>query len=120
MTANTPSQLVEHTPTPWRVSLPDETLIVGPDNEAVTTTYQGDADYDDHYSIRAANAAFIARAANAHDPAMSALRSAYTALAFAFARLHGGALSRDGELCDTFGKVRGQIKKVFRDQGEKL
>ena len=108
------------TPTPWKVSPPDETLVVGPENEPVATTFQGDADYDDHCSIRAADAAFIARAANAHDPAMSALRSAYTALAFAFNRLHGSARSRDTELCDDFGKVRGRIEKVFRDAGERL
>lgn len=108
------------TPTPWKVSLPDETLIVGPENETVATTFQGDGDYDEHYSMRAADAALIVQAVNTHEPAMTALRDAYQALAFAFNRLHGSARSRDTELCRDFGKVRGKIEKVFRDAGVRL
>lgn len=43
-----------------------------------------------------------------------ALRSAYTALAFAFRRLEGSARSRDTELCSTFLKVRAEIEKVLK------
>lgn len=52
--------------------------------------------------------------------AMTALRDAYVALAFAFNRLHGSGRSRDTELCADFGKVRARIEKVFRDAGERL
>lgn len=66
------------------------------------------------------DAEFIAKAANAPEPAFSALRDAYVALAFAFNRLSSSARSRDGELCRDFEKVRGKIEAVFRDAGEKL
>ena len=108
------------TPTPWKVSLPDETLIVGPENEPVAATFRGDGDYDEYYSLRAADAALITRAVNAHEPAMKALREAYTVLAFAFNRLHGSGRSRDTELCHDFGKVRARIEKMFHDAGERL
>lgn len=108
------------TPRPWKTSLPDETLIIGPEGEAVATTFRSDGDYDDHCSTRAADAALIVQAVNTHEPAMTALRDAYQALAFAFNRLHGSARSRDTELCRDFGKVRGKIEKVFRGAGVRL
>lgn len=62
----------------------------------------------------------LAKQTAALPDAMEALRDAYTALAFAFNRLHGSARSRDGELCNDFGKVRGRIEAVFRKAGERL
>lgn len=52
--------------------------------------------------------------------ALRVLRQSYVTLAFAFNRLHGSSRTRDGELCMDFGKVRGEIEKLFRDQGVKL
>ncbi|MBN9028908.1 MAG: hypothetical protein BGO05_10140 [Rhizobiales bacterium 63-7] len=52
--------------------------------------------------------------------AATALRDAYTVMAFAFNRLSSSARSRDGELCSDLGKVRGKIEQVFRNAGEKL
>lgn len=69
---------------------------------------------------RAIKTALITQAGSAHEPAMKALREAYTALAFAFNRLHGSARSRDTELCDDIGKVRARIETVFHDAGERL
>lgn len=51
------------------------------------------------------------------DDAEHALRSAYVALAFAFRRLHSSARSRDGELCETFIKIRAEIETVMRAHG---
>lgn len=108
------------TPTPWNANSPDETLILGPDRQVVATTLQDEEDYQANYDTRSADAELIVKAVNAHQPAMSALREAYTMLAFAFNRLHGSARSRDGELCTDIGKVRGRIEAIFRNAGEKL
>lgn len=108
------------TPTPWNANSPDETMILGPDRQVVATTLQDEEDYQANYDTRASDAELIVKAVNTHQPAMSALRDAYTALAFAFNRLHGSGRSRDGELCTDFGKVRGRIEAVFRTAGEKL
>lgn len=62
----------------------------------------------------------LAKQTAALPEAMKALREAYTALAFAFNRLHGSARSRDGQLCSDFGKIRGRIESVFRKAGERL
>lgn len=62
----------------------------------------------------------LAKRTAALPEAMAALRDAYTALAFAFNRLHGSARSRDGELCSDFGKIRGRIEAVFGKAGERL
>lgn len=51
-----------HTPGPWRVSLPDETLILGPDRQIVATTLQDEEDYAANYDRRAADAVLIAAA----------------------------------------------------------
>lgn len=98
----------ETTPTPWNLNSPDETLILGPDRQVVATTF---------YDTRAGDAGLIVRAVNVHDEAMAVLREAYAALAFAFNRLHGSARSRDGELCNDFGKVRGRIEAVLKKSG---
>lgn len=108
------------TPLPWAVSLPDETLIVGPERQLVGITLQGEDDYQANYDKRAGDAALIVQAVNLRAPALATLREAYTALAFAFNRLHGSARTRDGELCSDFGKIRGRIEKIFKDAGEKL
>ncbi len=42
-----------------------------------------------------------------------ALREAYVVLAFYFNRLHGSARSRDGELCQSIGIVRGKIERAI-------
>jgi|WetSurMetagenome_2_1015567.scaffolds.fasta_scaffold01778_10 hypothetical protein len=52
--------------------------------------------------------------------ALRVLRQAYVTLAFAFNRLHSSSRVRDGELCMDFGKVRGEIEKLFREQGVKI
>lgn len=41
------------------------------------------------------------------------LREAYTALAFAFNRIHASSRTRDGELAADLAKVRGRIEKVL-------
>lgn len=105
---------------PWNVSITDETLILGPDRQVVAITLQDEDDYHANYDTRAGDAVLIVKAVNNHEPAFAALRDAYVALAFAFNRLHGSARSRDGELCESFGKVRGRIEKIFKDAGEKL
>ncbi|WP_114216733.1 hypothetical protein [Ochrobactrum sp. 3-3] len=105
---------------PWKVALPDDTLVLGPENQLVATTLLDEEDYQANYDNREKDAALIVKAVNAHDPAFKALREAYTALAFAFNRLSLSAKSRDGELCRDFGKVRGNIEAVFRNAGEKL
>ncbi|MCH4542964.1 hypothetical protein [Ochrobactrum sp. A-1] len=105
---------------PWKNNSPDETLILGPENQLVATTLLDEEDYQANYDNREKDAALIVKAVNAHDPAFKALREAYTALAFAFNRLSSSARSRDGELCRDFGKVRGNIEAVFRNAGEKL
>ena len=108
------------TPRPWNLNSPDETLVLGPDRQVVATTLQDEEDYERNYDTRSADAALIIKAVNAHDAAFTALRDAYTALAFAFRRIEPSARSRDGELCRSFGVVRGRIEKVFKDAGEKL
>lgn len=105
---------------PWRVSLPNDTLVLGPDNKIVATTLQDEEDYQANYDIREKDAALIVKAVNAHDPAFNILRDAYTALAFAFKRLNSTGRSRDDELCREFWKVRGKIETIFHDAGEKL
>lgn len=107
----------ETTPTPWNLNSPDETLILGPDRQVVATTLQDEDDYQANYDTRAGDAGLIVRAVNVHDEAMAVLREAYAALAFAFNRLHGSARSRDGELCNDFGKVRGRIEAVLKKSG---
>jgi hypothetical protein len=52
--------------------------------------------------------------------ALRVLRQAYVTLARAFNRLHESSRSLDGELCQDFGKVRGMIETLFREQGVKL
>jgi hypothetical protein len=42
-----------------------------------------------------------------------ALRESYVILATCFNRLHGSARSRDGELCQSIGKVRGKIEMAL-------
>ena len=108
------------TRTPWSVNLPDETLIVGPERQLVATTMQDDDDYQSNYDTRAGDAELIVKAVNLYVPALSSLREAYTALAFAFNRLHGSARTRDGELCNDFGKIRGRIERIFKNAGETL
>jgi hypothetical protein len=108
------------TPRPWNLNSPDETLILGPERQVVATTLQNEEDYEANYDTRAGDAELIVKAVNAHDPAFAALREAYVALAFAFRRLDTSARSRDGELCRSFGKVRGNIEAVFKGAGEKL
>lgn len=108
------------TNTPWNVSISDETLILGPDRRVVATTLQDEEDYRENYDTRYGDAILIVKAVNSHDAAFAALRESYSMLAFAFNRLHGSPRSRDGELCDSFGKVRGRIEKIFKDAGEKL
>lgn len=110
----------EHTPTPWNLNSPDETLILGPDREVVATTLQDEEDYERNYDTRAGDAEMIVKAVNAHDAAFATLREAYTALAFAFRRLDTSARTTDGELCRSFGQVRGKIEAVFKGAGEKL
>ena len=105
---------------PWVVSSPDETLILSHKREYVASTFQDESDYHENYDMRADDAKLIVRAVNSHESAFSAMREAYYALAFAFRRLESSARSRDGELCRTFGEVRGKIEKVFKDAGEKL
>lgn len=109
-----------HTPTPWNLNSPDETLILGPDRQVVATTLQDEEDYQANYDTRAADAELIVKAVNTHQPALAALREAYTGLAFAFNRLHGSSRSRDTELCSDFGKIRARIEKVFKETGETL
>lgn len=110
----------ENTPLPWNTNSPDETLILGPDSQIVATTLQDEDDYQANYDRRSSDADLIVRCVNAHPAAMAALRESYTALAFAFNRLHGSSRSRDGALCSDFGKVRGRIEAVFKSAGEKL
>lgn len=105
---------------PWKVALPDDTLVLGPENQLVATTLLDEEDYQANYDNREKDAALIVKAVNAHDPAFKALRDAYVVLAFAFNRLSSSGRSRDGELCRDFGKVRGNIETVFRNAGEKL
>ena len=114
------SEAAKHTPTPWNTNSPDETLILGPDRQIVATTLQDEEDYQANYDARSADAELIVKAVNAHDDALATLREAYTALAFAFNRIQGSARSTDGELCQTFGKVRGRIENVFRKVGVPL
>ncbi len=102
---------------PWNLNSPDETLILGCDRQVVATTLQDEEDYQANYDARAGDAELIVKAVNCHDEAISVLREAYTALAFAFNRLHGSARSRDGELCSDFGKIRGRIETVLRKAG---
>ncbi len=108
------------TPTPWKRSLPDETLVLGRDGEDVATTFISRESYDENYERHEADAELIVIAVNAHGKAFKALRQAYTTLAFAFNRLHESSRSRDGELCADFQKVRAEIETVFRDAGIKL
>lgn len=105
---------------PWKVALPDDTLVLGPENQLVATTLQDEEDYQANYDNREKDAAFIVKAVNAHDPAFKALRDAYVVMAVAFSRLHSSARSRDDELCRDLGKVRGKIEAIFREAGEKL
>jgi hypothetical protein len=112
--------MAESTPLPWHISLPDETLILGPDRQIVATTLQDDDDYQANCDRRSADAELIVQCVNTHPAAMAALRESYVALAFAFNRLHSSGRSRDGELCSDFGKVRGRIEAVFKSTGEKL
>ncbi len=111
---------METTPRPWSANGPDETLILGPDRQVVATTLQDEEDYQANYDTRAGDADLIIRSVNMRDPALAALRDAYTMLAFAFNRLHGSARSRDGELCTDIGKVRARIESVFKNAGERL
>lgn len=112
--------MAESTPLPWYISLPDETLILGPDRQIVATTLQDEDDYQANCDRRSADAELIVQCVNTHSAAMAALRESYIALAFAFNRLHSSGRSRDGELCSDFGKVRGRIEAVFKSTGEKL
>lgn len=116
----TPDVPLSTTPRPWNTNSPDETLILGPDRQVVATTFQDEEDYQRNYDPRAGDAELIVRAVNAHDAAFAALRDAYVALAFAFRRLDTSARTRDGELCRSFGSVRGKIEAVFKSAGEKL
>lgn len=108
------------TPRPWNLNSPDETLILGPDRQVVATTLQDEDDYERNYNTRAGDAELIVKAVNSHAPAFAALRDAYVALAFAFRRLEVSARTSDGELCQSFGRVRGKIEAVFKASGEKL
>lgn len=54
------------------------------------------------------------------DNATRLLRQCYVTLAFAFNRLHQSPRSRDGALCEDFGKVRKQIEDHFKKIGVKL
>jgi len=47
---------------PWRVSLPNETQVVGPNNEHVATTFLSCEDYDVNYYRRANDARLISAA----------------------------------------------------------
>lgn len=65
-------EAVKHTPTPWRVEMRASTRIVaGQDDTVATTGCQGDLQ-----GSWQANAAFIVRAANAHDALREALWNA--------------------------------------------
>ncbi|MFB9952081.1 hypothetical protein ACFFP0_24800 [Rhizobium puerariae] len=46
------------------------------------------------------------------------LREAYSALAFAFKRIHGSARTRDTELANDFAKTRGKIEKLLGKETE--
>lgn len=72
------------------------------------------------FILKRGDALLIVKAVNSHKAAFAALRESYAVLAFAFNRLHASPRSRDGELCDSFSKVRGRIEKTFKDAGEKL
>ena len=111
---------MDTTPRPWNTNSPDETLVLGPNRQVVATTFQDEEDYQRNYDARAGDAALIVRSVNSHDVAFAVLRDAYTALAFAFRRIETSARSRDGELCRSFGAVRGKIEAVFKDAGERL
>lgn len=50
----------KHTPFPWKVSLPDETEVIGPDNQTVANCTIFMSKYDEEYEECAANAALIA------------------------------------------------------------
>lgn len=52
----------KHTKGPWHVSAVDETLVLGPDNRAVATTFQDEGDYKDKCDRRYADACVIAAA----------------------------------------------------------
>jgi siroheme synthase len=52
--------------------------------------------------------------------AAACLRTAYVAMAFAFQRLHSSARSRDGELCQTLERARGDIERVMKAAGHAL
>lgn len=108
-----------HTPGPWHVSLPDETLILGPDRSVVATTLQDDEDYYANFDRRAADAKLIVSSVNSQDQMLYALRDAYTVLAFAFNRIHALPRTRDTELAIDIGKVRGRIEKALAAAGAK-
>lgn len=64
------------TPGPWSVSLPDETLILGPDKSVVATTLQDDEDYFANCARRAVDADLIVRAVNSHGALLAACKLA--------------------------------------------
>ena len=74
-----------HTPGPWRVSLPDETLILGPDRQIVATTLQDEEDYAANYDRRAADAVLIAAPNHIHAVAARAAMRATEAVITLFA-----------------------------------
>ena len=61
------------TPLPWHANSPDETLVLGPDNQVVATTLQDEDDYERNYDRRAADADLIVHAVNHHDKLVIAL-----------------------------------------------
>lgn len=61
------------TPRPWRVSLPDETMVLGADGAFVATTLLTDEDYQQTAERREGDAEFIVRAGNSHDDLVAAL-----------------------------------------------
>ena len=65
-----------HTQLPWHVSLPDETLILGPDRQEVATTLQTEEDYQVNCDRRAADAELIVRAVNSHGALLAACKLA--------------------------------------------
>ena len=52
-------------PGPWKLSLPDSTLVLDAEGNQVATTFQGQEDYDENYERREADAEAIAALTNA-------------------------------------------------------
>jgi len=89
-----PTKTAQRTPTPWKVSLTDDTMIVDATGREVAAI-DGDYNNPDEWPLMEANAAFIVKAVNNHSALVEALT---TLLPMAKGYAHANQVGRNGEM----------------------